>query len=76
LKRTARPLRNEVIAVELQAAYDYAYRLRELPFTSSTRELHRRRFTLPTLPTNQQRREALAAVAAWQTELERLRKEG
>jgi hypothetical protein len=76
LKRVALPLRGEVVPMELQAAYDFAYRQ-----ASVAGHIHSEgRYTegnlpFPTLLTEDQRREALTTVENWQTELARLSKE-
>lgn len=76
LKRCALPLRSEVIAVELQAAYEYAYRqppiavqiLEEIGYHDST-------LPFPTLLTESQRQTVVQAAQNWLAELKRLQVE-
>jgi hypothetical protein len=66
LKRCALPLREAVIGVELQAAYDTAYREAMIaPQLFSRGGYSEADLPFPTLLTPEQRREALDAVAAW-----------
>jgi hypothetical protein len=76
LSRLALPLRGEAIAVELHDAYTRAYRQN----TTAWHLDHDGHYTedhlpFPSLLTSDQRAEALRTAAAWQAELERLRKE-
>jgi hypothetical protein len=73
LKRCAIPLRAEVIAVELQAAYDHAYRQTSIAGHIQS-ETHYRADTLPfpSLLTSDQHKTILDAVKNWQSELKRL----
>lgn len=76
LKPFALPLRGEVIAVETQAAYDYAYQ----QASTAAQIYNNGHYTIDELPfpsllTPQQRQEVLQAVASWQDELKRLRDE-
>jgi hypothetical protein len=77
LKRIAVPLRGEVIGLELQAAYDRAY-LEATVAPQIERNGHYAEAFLPfpSLLTDAQRAEAIAAVAAWKSDLVRLREEG
>lgn len=73
LKRCALPLWAEVIAVELQAAYDHAYRL-----TSLAGHIHNETgysqdaLPFPSLLEGQQLQAVLHAASEWQAELARL----
>jgi len=74
LKRIAIPLRAEVVPVETQAAYHYAYR----SVTIAAQMLNddgygEGELPFPSLLTDAQRAEAIAAVAAWKSDLVRLR---
>lgn len=74
LKRCALPLRGEVVAVELQAAYDHAYRqttlaghiLNETGYSEAV-------LPFPSLLPAEYRAAVLKAVGEWQNELTRLR---
>jgi hypothetical protein len=77
LKRVALPLQREVVAVELQAAYDHAYLAARIPIhIRKEGNYDEKALPFPSLLIPPQRHEALAAVAQWQAELERLRNEG
>jgi hypothetical protein len=73
LKRVALPLRGEVVPMELQAAYDFAYQQ-----ASIAGHIHSEgAYTEPKLPfrsllTEEQSKEALHAVEAWRQELAHL----
>lgn len=74
LSRFAVPLRGTVVPVELQDAYNHAYR----QTTTAWHIQHEGRYTeddlpFPTVLTDSQRREVLQAVERWQQELARLR---
>jgi hypothetical protein len=74
LKRVALPLRGEVVAMELQAAYDHAYQVALIPAHINDKGRYvESELPFPTLLTSQQRQDALAAVATWQAELTRLK---
>lgn len=73
LKRIALPLRAEVIAVELQKAYDHAYQMA----ATAGHIRKEKQYTLeglpfPSLLTDEQRQSALQAVDAWQKQLAEL----
>ena len=74
IKRFALPLRREVLPVEAQELYDNAYRTSAI----AAQIRHEGRYAeaelpFPSLLTDQQRSEALAAVERWMNELERLK---
>jgi hypothetical protein len=70
LRRFALPLRNLVIPVELQAAYDEAYhQIAIAPQIQSHRHYAARYLHMPSLLTEQQKQDTLAAVEAWHSEL-------
>jgi hypothetical protein len=74
LKRIALPLRGDVIAIELHAAYDYGYQAVSIP----AHILAEGRYTLPFLPfptlfEGEQQQNAFAVVAEWQAALEKLK---
>ncbi len=77
MQRIAIPLRGEVIAVELQSAYDYAYQNAMI-----ASQLHGDQFyseekmPFPSLLTDAQRRDCLKRVAQWQTTLRQLGQSG
>jgi hypothetical protein len=77
LKSFALPLRGEAVVVETRAIYDHAYREAFIaPQLNNKGHYPEANLPFPTLLTNQQRQEALAAVAQWQAELQRLQSEG
>lgn len=74
LKRIALPLRNEVVAVELQPAYQYAYQL----VTIAAQINHEgayvpEKLPFPSLLSDQAQHDALSAVQRWQNALSQLR---
>jgi hypothetical protein len=74
IKPFALPLRQEVLLVEAQSAYENAYRTSVI----GAQIRHDGRYTeadlpFPTLLTSEQRSDALAAVEQWMNELERLK---
>lgn len=76
LKRIALPLDEEVLPIELQAAYDHAYQVSGVV----NRIYEEKRYIEESLPfpttlTPAQRQDALEKVAVWRAELERLRNE-
>lgn len=76
LKRVALPLRDQVVAVELQSAYDEAYRV--VTIAGQLDELGdytEDKLPFPSLLTSVQRQEALEAVKVWQAKLAELREE-
>jgi hypothetical protein len=76
LKRVALPLRGEVVPMELQAAYDFAYQQSLIAgHMYSEGQYTEAHLPFPSLLTEQQRRDALSAVETWQQELVRLSKE-
>jgi hypothetical protein len=74
LKRFALPLRAEVLAVDTQALYDAAYQQNSLStqidLETGYEEAH---LPFPSLLSEAERRDALAAVAHWRAELAMLR---
>lgn len=73
LKKIALPLRGEVLAMDLQAAYDQAYAVNRIAIQIESDDRYHETF-LPfaTLLDGDQRAAALAAVAAWRAEMARL----
>jgi hypothetical protein len=73
LKRCAIPLRGEVVAVELQAAYNHAYEQTSIAGHIQTETQYRPdALPFPTLFTPEQHKIILTAVKKWQAELKRL----
>jgi len=74
LKRCALPLRAEVIAVELQTAYDHAYRLTSLAghIQAETR-YSQEALPFPSLMKTSHLPAMLQAVQSWQSELDKLK---
>lgn len=76
LKRVALPLRGEVIPMELQDAYDFAYQQVSIAGQIySDGGYTEDNLPFPSLLTEPQRREAMQAVLAWIEQLEHLRLE-
>lgn len=74
LKRFALPLREEVVPVDTQAAYDRAYQSGAVGgLIYKEGQYIEDALPFPSLLTEAQQQEALAAVKAWQDELARLR---
>jgi hypothetical protein len=77
LKRIALPLRQEVVPVDTQVAYDYAYQVARIAAQINDDDRYGEGFLpFPTQLTESQRREAIDTAAAWRAELDRLRGEG
>jgi hypothetical protein len=75
LKRCALPLIDDVVGVELQSAYDLAYREATIaPQIEANGHYILDHLPFPTLLTDDQRQQALEAVHRWRTELEELRR--
>ena len=73
LKRCAIPLRGEVVAVELQAAYDHAYQQTSIAGHIQTETQYRPdALPFPSLFTPEQHKIILNAVKNWQAQLKRL----
>jgi hypothetical protein len=74
LKRIALPLRKEVVAMELQTAYDFAYQQASIAGHIYSEGHYEESFLpFPTLLTEAQRRENLASVQEWIERLRQLR---
>jgi hypothetical protein len=77
LKRCAIPLRAEVIPVELQAAYDHAYKQTSIAGHIQTETQYRiDALPFPSLLTPDQHKAILDTVKNWQAELKRLQEIG
>jgi hypothetical protein len=73
LKRMALPLRETVLPVELQNAFAYSYRNNTIAAQMRDNDHYTpEHLPFPTLLTDTQREAALAAVAAWQAQLNTL----
>lgn len=73
LKRVALPLRGEVVPMELQAAYDFAYQQSSIAgHIHSEGNYTEAKLPFRSLLTEEQSKEALHAVEVWQQELARL----
>ncbi len=73
LKRVALPLRGEVVPMELQAAYDFAYQQSSIAGHIHSEDSYTEaKLPFRSLLTEEQSKEALRAVETWQQELARL----
>jgi uncharacterized protein DUF4058 len=76
LKRIALPLRAEVVPIELQTAYDYAYQLVTIAAQIDRDNRYREDdLPFPSLLTDAQKQQALQAVAKWRETLNHLKSE-
>lgn len=74
LSRIALPLRGEVVPLETQAAYNHAYQLVTIAAQiHNNQHYSENHLPFPSLLTEVQQQEALAAVKAWREELAKLR---
>jgi hypothetical protein len=74
LKRCAIPLRNEVVGVDLQRAYNRGYQESLIaPQLENETNYHEEHLPFPSLLTDSQRESALAAVHDWHKTLEQLK---
>jgi hypothetical protein len=74
LKRCALPLIDDVVGVELQPAYDLAYREATIaPQIETNGHYTLNDLPFPTLLTDDQRQQAIKAVQNWRAELQKLR---
>lgn len=75
LKRCALPLADDVVGVELQDAYDLAYREATIaPQIENNSQYTPEHLPFPTLLTEEQRHQLLEMIEGWRAELEHLRK--
>ncbi|MBC7869408.1 MAG: DUF4058 family protein, partial [Chitinophagaceae bacterium] len=74
LKRIALPLRGEVVPIEIQTAYNYAYQQVSVgAHILRDKKYNLKNLPFPSLLTADERKNAMQAVEAWKAELERLR---
>lgn len=75
LKRCALPLVDDVVGVELQTAYDLAYREATIaPQIEANQHYTFDQLPFPTLLTDEQRQKAIETIHHWRAELEKLRR--